>query len=409
MRPQPWAFAVWGALAASSAAAQGAKGTFTQAGTTFAVVDAFAWEQPKEDESTGETVRSIRLWLADRPLDHKALLAATDLRAALGRTKSKVGLVELELDGKGGWTDIVWDVPTSMSGGIDDEAAKKAAITVSPAGAIHGTIKVKPSDWSAAWVKSQGGFPGPAIDLTLDARVERRLDKAVPGPTAAQGETGEAAGSETTGSETTGAAAGAAAAPTAEEARQQLQSLHVDLSNKARSLDSFIAAVMTHDVQKARLFLEAGFSPNERRGPPQNDTPLLLAASGCSHGDAAANTKAAEIIEAMLAHGADAKAKAENGNPVLSYAAAECRASVIRALVRAGADMSARNAAGFSAMALAVMNGRTDNVKALLDLGYDVRSELPRLLELSEDQPAIRALLQSPGSRANGAARKKPS
>jgi ankyrin repeat protein len=405
MRSRRWAFALAGALAASPAAGQGAKGTFTQAGTTFAVADAFAWEQPKEDASTGETVRSIQVWLADRPLDHKALVAAADLRAALLRVKSRVGLVELELDGKGGWTDIVWDVPTSMSGGIDDEAAKKAAITVSPAGAIHGAIKVKPSDWSAAWVKSQGGFPGPAIDLTLDARIERRLTRAVPGPTGVPEESGEAASGDTTD-----AAAGAPAAPTAQEARQQLLAQHVDLSNKARTLDSFLAAVMTRDVQKTRLFLEAGFSPNDRRGPPQNDTPLLLAASvGCSDKDAAASTKAAQIIEAMVAHGADANAKADNGNPVLSYAADECPASVIRALVRAGADMNARNAAGFSAMTTAVMSGRTNNVKALLDLGYDVRSELPRLLELSEGRPAIRALLQSPGSRTNGAARKKPS
>src|SRR5204863_5329198 len=106
----------------------------------------------------------------------------------------------------------------------------------SPAGAIHGTLKVKPSDWSAAWVKSQGDFPGPAIDLTLDVRVERRMTQAVPGPTAVPETSGEPASNGTAG-----AAAGTAAALTAEEARQRLVALHVDLSNKTRTLDSFLA------------------------------------------------------------------------------------------------------------------------------------------------------------------------
>jgi ankyrin repeat protein len=184
-----------------------------------------------------------------------------------------------------------------------------------------------------------------------------------------------------------------------DEARQALRARNVDLSTDKTMLDAFLTAVMHQDDETALLFLDAGVSPNARREPPQNDTPLLAAVfGGCKAADPAQNARMEALIAAMLAKGAEPNTKADNGNPALSYAVGECTPGAIRALVKAGADMKTKNRAGLTAMALAVSDGRADNVKALLDLGYDVTAERAMLLQWSEGKPEIQRLLRGTAS-----------
>jgi hypothetical protein len=208
-------------------------------------------------------------------------------------------------------------------------------------------------------------------------------------PAPAPGADAPAAGGDDAAAGVTAAGAGR------EEARRALAGRQVDFSDEGRTLDAFMNAVITRDVVAAGLFLEAGISPNARRRAPHNDTPLEAAAGmACDWRSPAANHAMEQIVRAMLSHGADANMKADNGNPVLSLAAARCGAGTVRALVEAGADMDARNRAGLTAMALAVMAGRISSVQALLDLGYDPGPEKTQLLQWAEDKPKIAALLR---------------
>lgn len=159
-------------VAAPSIASAGADGTVAQAKTLLTVVDAFAWEEP-EQELTPEK-RVIHVWLADHPLDHKALAAATDLRAELNRQANKDAMVELEFSPTGEWQGGVWSVPDSQCGPSCARGAAKKASTKMFGNTLQGTIAARGTDYSDG--------VGPRIDLTLDAKIEKRLGKPTASP-----------------------------------------------------------------------------------------------------------------------------------------------------------------------------------------------------------------------------------
>jgi|KBSSwiStaDraftv2_1062776.scaffolds.fasta_scaffold1064156_2 hypothetical protein len=153
-------------LAAPGRAASATSGTVTMEETTFKVVDAFAWEEPEQEWTPDKKV--IHAWLADHPLDHKALVAAKDLRVEMKRQGNKdVVVVELEFSPAGEWKGGTYKIAHQMCG-IDcmSGAAKKATTKVT-GDALTGAIHSKANDYEDPM--------GPAIDLTLDARVERKL------------------------------------------------------------------------------------------------------------------------------------------------------------------------------------------------------------------------------------------
>jgi ankyrin repeat protein len=185
------------------------------------------------------------------------------------------------------------------------------------------------------------------------------------------------------------------AARSAEQARQELAQRKL-----AFTQDGFWGRLMAFDADGTLLFLEAGVPPGVRRGPPQNDTPLLfVTSSGCGAPDAGRKTAAAEMALALIAHKADVSAKSQNDTTPLIHAAESCPPEVVRALLQAGASTKAKSRGGATAMMLAVLGGREDNVRALVDGGYDVASELPSLLPLAAGKPKIEALLTQAAAR----------
>ena len=182
---------------------------------------------------------------------------------------------------------------------------------------------------------------------------------------------------------------------TPEQARQELARRKLVLTE-----ERFWDRLVEFDTAATLLFLDAGISPSARRGPPQNDTPLLFVTqSGCAAPDAARQAAAAEIALALIAHKADVNAQSENDTTPLIHAAESCPASVVRALLAAGASTRARARGGATAMLLAVLADREDNVRALIDGGYDVKAELPDLLPLAGGKPGIEALLNQAAAR----------
>ena len=177
---------------------------------------------------------------------------------------------------------------------------------------------------------------------------------------------------------------------TPEQARQELGRRKLALTE-----DRFWDRLVEFDTEATLLYLEAGISPNARRQPPQNDTPLLFVTqSGCGAPDTARQAAAAEIALALIARKADVGARSENETTPLLHAAESCPTAVVRALLAAGASTGARARGGATAMLLAVLADREENVRALIDGGYDVKAELPELLPLASGKPGIEALLK---------------
>jgi ankyrin repeat protein len=108
------------------------------------------------------------------------------------------------------------------------------------------------------------------------------------------------------------------------------------------------------DAASARILLEHGANPNLRN--KTGSTPL----------DDAALSGNKDLIEMLLAHGADLSAQdPESKSAPLHYAASFGRLEAVRILVEHGADVSAKNSKGQTALQLAMSN-QQEEVAAFL-------------------------------------------
>ncbi len=82
-----------------------------------------------------------------------------------------------------------------------------------------------------------------------------------------------------------------------------------------------------------------------------------------------------EIVQALLAKGADVNAKKKYGNTALMYAAERGSTDIIQALLANGTNANAKNLEGETALMFAVKLGHTETVQALLAYGADVNAK----------------------------------
>jgi ankyrin repeat protein len=114
------------------------------------------------------------------------------------------------------------------------------------------------------------------------------------------------------------------------------------------------------------LLVESGADPNTTL--PGGETVLMTAA----------RVGALSSVKALLSRGAAVDAKDERrGQTALMWAAAEGHADVAGALIAAGADFRARLGSGFTPLLFAVREGRSGVVKLLLEAGADVNEIVP--------------------------------
>ena len=113
--------------------------------------------------------------------------------------------------------------------------------------------------------------------------------------------------------------------------------------------------------------LQAGADVNAPQ--PGGETPLMTAA----------RTGDVSTVKALLAHGADVKAKESwKGQTPLMWAAADNHPDVITLLLKAGANLNERsNGRVFSPYLFAVRGGHIEAAHTLLDAGADVNETLP--------------------------------
>lgn len=139
------------------------------------------------------------------------------------------------------------------------------------------------------------------------------------------------------------------------------------------------------------FLLAHGANPNSRGA--YHMTSLLFAAMA---GDS-------DIIELLLQHGADANARSASGETPLILAARSGSVKVARLLLEHGADPNAASPVDGTPLLAAVKRGREKLVRLLLGHGAAVTTSA---LAASEDRPFIHSLLESAvtGNLAMGAA-----
>ncbi len=184
------------------------------------------------------------------------------------------------------------------------------------------------------------------------------------------------------------------------------------------SAEAFFDAVGRGDVERTKLFLEAGIDPatqnssrrtalwvaTERR---QLDTLKALLAEGVAPtgknappADAgktvvfeAVDTGEAEYVRALVEAGADAKAANDYGVPPLAEAARTGNLEMCQILLKAGADPNAAPS-GFPLLFGPINENHFEVVKLLLDSGARLGEHKADLLQAATD-PEIRALLEA--------------
>ncbi|HWX40810.1 MAG TPA: ankyrin repeat domain-containing protein [Blastocatellia bacterium] len=156
------------------------------------------------------------------------------------------------------------------------------------------------------------------------------------------------------------------------------------------SLDvAMMEAVRLGETDRVVSLLKRGANPNATDVYRQT---LLMIAAGSNYND---------VVDALLASGADANLKDPVSNKTaLMEAARKGNSPIVRALLVVGAEINARNIAGESALMLAASNGQVGVVRVLLEKGADVRATDNKgrtALEIAEwsKQAAVAELLKS--------------
>lgn len=144
--------------------------------------------------------------------------------------------------------------------------------------------------------------------------------------------------------------------------------------NTAKQADLFMSACWDGDTQKVLTMLKAGFDVDH-----QHPKPLTFAArlqdsklTGLMYASIQGHT---EVVEMLLARGADIRVQSKLRNTALSFAAPLGRTAIVEALLSRGADPDDTFTAGFGVFSVlhqACHNGHMETVKALIAKGADV-------------------------------------
>ena len=180
------------------------------------------------------------------------------------------------------------------------------------------------------------------------------------------------------------------------EVMKILLARRVDVNRRGRNARSpLVAAVSGLGVQTdieqrlevARILIAAGADVNARE-PSSELTPLFYAAGiGTTHSE--------PMIQLLLAHGADVRAVAMQGTPLVVAAAGSGDRTAVRLLLDRGADVNAADRGG-TALSSAAYGGHLEVVSLLLDRGADVNRRVPGSRLEWDGLPLAAALVVAP-------------
>jgi hypothetical protein len=166
------------------------------------------------------------------------------------------------------------------------------------------------------------------------------------------------------------------------------------------SADSLHRAAFEANYEDVKQLLKAGVPVDGEGG---NDTPLLAAMTGCSkEGE---TDLIVDVVDLLVAKGADVKRKDDNANTPLITAAQYCGAKVVNRLIAAGADVNAMNGSSMTPLMIALVMGRFDAADALVARGAKLNAQQAEVMKNSVSDPRGKAIVakasphQSPRSK----------
>jgi ankyrin repeat protein len=133
-------------------------------------------------------------------------------------------------------------------------------------------------------------------------------------------------------------------------------------------MQEFVVAAYNGDLLRVNEILAKGVNVNKRLN--NNDYTVLILASQKGH---------TEIVEALLAKGADVNAKANDGSTAFLWANVNGHTEIVKALLAKGVNVNEKaRKNGMTALIAASQNGHTEIVEALLAKGADVNAKEDR-------------------------------
>ena len=205
---------------------------------------------------------------------------------------------------------------------------------------------------------------------------------------------------------------------TPENLMEAIQRLELRLAKGylARGLDAnrpaatgerpLVYAARTLRPEAVELLLEAGADPKLANVAPDREEDTALHAASRHGGQVGPAIEAGvRILKALLAKGADPRARNKQRGTALQYAASQ-RPELAAMLIEAGADVRAADATGRTPLHAAAQGGQLALAKLLLDRGADVNAEeggglTPLLIARDQKHKDMEQLLASRGGRVN--------
>jgi len=131
--------------------------------------------------------------------------------------------------------------------------------------------------------------------------------------------------------------------------------------------EDMIKAAQTGNIATVKSCIQRGANVNAKLGDSGFTALMLAAGEGLT-----------EMVELLLANGADANAADGLKNTALTRAAVYGHTKIVKALLTHGAQVNARGRGGFTALMLAAQYGYANTVKVLLAKGaqVNVKSDL---------------------------------
>lgn len=135
-------------------------------------------------------------------------------------------------------------------------------------------------------------------------------------------------------------------------------------TKRGNTLSELHQAAVRGQPQRAIMLIAAGANPNDRE-PRFNGTPLHYAAR---HGHA-------DVVQALMKHGARIDARDTNDCTPLMWAVKGGHSDVMRRLIDARADVNAQDSRGWTALHFAIDRGHVEAAQLLIDCGADQQAK----------------------------------
>ncbi len=158
--------------------------------------------------------------------------------------------------------------------------------------------------------------------------------------------------------------------------------------------DALVGAALRRDVAEVKALLAEGVSANAR-SPTLPHSPLNAATMvGCGK-DEGDYAQALQIVDALLAAGADPNATEGAGTSTLTMAAQRCPGEVVQRMLDAGGDVAHRSPQGWGPLSMALIVKNKSSARVLIEHGARLPgATLDKLIKTPPDDPELKELIR---------------